>query len=796
MNDLVKIILWMVTIASPFLRLDDAHAQPGPDKIDTIRNRFERQVTNLYQEKVFLHLDRAAYITGETIWFSAYCVDAAFHTPADLSRVLNVELLDASGQAVEQIRIALTDGYGSGQIFVAPDIQSGHYIVRAYTSWMKNFRPEFAFRKHIKIVNPSSIRDTGVASSGNETVINFFPEGGQLVAGLNSKVAVRATDSHGKGLSVAGIIYDDQDQEVAEFSTPELGYSYFFLTPDKSKSYTARVELDSAIHSYLLPAVKETGLTLAANFSEAGNLKISVEHTADFQENPYLVVHTRGIIGQLVRMDLNQAKHLNIESNELPAGITHITLLSSDFDPLCERLIFKYPDITDLIDLNSKGQEYRKRERVELSLRLNEKFRKDDLAHLSVSVYHAGSADHDIDNIVSNLLMTSDLTGPIPNPWIFFNPENKSRAGQLDLVMLTNGWRRFDWNDIKRNQQVPLKYPAEINAPILSGQVRKNGQENLPRSLQVNFWGKASVMNSIGLNPDGLFHAEVPFRVNSEKVLFSINDDTLRSDQVSIFSPFDLPHTDADVRNFAEFSPNSKEYLETFNTNIQISQVYRNYNYINGLQTEVQQTNSAFYGVPDLLYVLDDYTRFETMEDLFLEYIRSAIIRDNRRGSGFHILYDDGTLSGKALTLIDGVPVVDFDYMMNYDPLKIEKIGIVKNVYRMGNVEYPGIIDFTTYQGDFDGQELPGYIVEKVYHGLQSPRIFYAPDYSIDQDQLKRIPDYRNTLYWNPHVEITGTKGAELDFYTSDDMGLYQIEVNGITNNGQPVFLGGSFVVK
>ena len=96
-----------------------------------------------------------------------------------------------------------------------------------------------------------------------------------------------------------------------------------------------------------------------------------------------------------------------------------------------------------------------------------------------------------------------------------------------------------------------------------------------------------------------------------------------------------------------------------------------------------------------------------------MEYIRSAVIRDNRRTSGFHVIYDNGLLPGKALTLIDGVPIFDFDYMMNYDPLIVERIGIVNDVYRMGNIEYHGIIDFTTYQGDFDGQEFPGYIVGK-----------------------------------------------------------------------------------
>ena len=409
-----------------------------------------------------------------------------------------------------------------------------------------------------------------------------------------------------------------------------MGYAYFFLTPDSTKTYFARVKLDSLIEKYPVPKVIQTGLALSVNSSETGNLIISINNTKGFQEKPYLVVHTRGIIKKLLIIDLKQKNDINIKANELPEGISHITLLNNDFTPLSERLVFRYPDIHGSINLNINHTEYNRREKINLSLELNEKWNKDDSAHFSVSVSHSAGSSHYSDNIVSNLLLTSDLKGPISNPWIYFDPNNKSRAEQLDLVMLTNGWRRFDWNEVKNDRSIRVKYPAEINAPILSGRVNKNEQEKLPKSLQINFLGKASVMNSLDLNPEGLFHFEVPFRINNEKVHFFINRDTLLSNQVSIISPFDLEYID--IRKFKEkFAPESREYLETLTTNIQISQVYRDYTQINGLQAEVQKINTPFYGAADYLYKLDNYTRFETIEDLFIEYIRSAVIRDNNK---------------------------------------------------------------------------------------------------------------------------------------------------------------------
>ena len=791
---MVKSLRYLVFIISPLLSYQDSVAQTSPYSIEAVKDIFERQVTNVHQEKIFVHTDRVSYITGETIWLSAYCTDATFHVPIDLSKVLNIELLDPSGQAIKQTRIKLIDGLGKGQIFVSPDIQSGSYLLRAYTNWMKNFDPEFVFYKKIEIVNPSSVRDIDETPiSNNQPDIDFFPEGGNLVSGLTSKVAVKASDRSGIGLAVTGVVYDHEDNEVAEFTTSNSGYAYFFLTPDPTKSYFARVELDGLIEKYHLPKVRQTGLVLSANTSETGSLTISIDYTKDFQEDLYLIVHTRGIIKKILSIDLKQETHI-IKANELSEGISHITILSSDFTPLSERLVFKYPDISEPINLSIDQKAYNRREKVDLALELNENWHKDDSAFLSVSVSHSAVSSGHTGNIVSNLLLTSDLKGSIPTPWIYFDPNNRLRAEQLDLVMLTNGWRRFEWDTVKLMDNTQLKYPAEINAPILSGRVNKNKNGKLPISLQMNFLSRASVMNSHDLNAEGLFHFEVPFRINNEKVYFFVHRDTLPADQVSIISPFDIGYID--IGNFNNrFAPESRTYLETLNANIQISQVYRNTTHINGISAVIQQTNTPFYGTPDYLYNLDDYTRFETVADLFLEIIRTVAIRDNNKMSGFYVV-NDGLLPGGALTLIDGVPIFDPDYVLNFDPLKIEKIAVINDEYSMGSIDYHGVIEFTTYQGDFDQQELPEYLVEKVYHGLQRARVFYAPNYSSDQGRLERIPDYRNTLYWNPLVKINGLSNVDLQFFTSDDIGLYQIEVNGITSKGQPIFLQSSFKVR
>jgi len=784
-------IIWSLVFMILLFGTSGIYAQSTPISEDSLRRQFEKQVSNVHQEKVYVHLDRSSYITGETIWVSAYCIDAAFHTPVDVSKVLNIEIIDGAGKPVKQMRIQLAEGLGSGQLFVSPDIQSGHYILRAYTNWMKNFDSHWAFEKHLKILNPASVPELESYVEQQPTV-EFFPEGGTLVSGLKGKVAIKAMDGIGNGQKLTGIIYDDNDVEVTEFSTSDMGYGFFYLTPDHNRSYVARVLRDSTIVKYQLPKVSEAGVSLAVRSSENGDWIVSVNQTDGFTSNIYLVVHTRGIINRIQRLTLPQIGEISIEAGELTSGISHITLLNSEFMPLCERLIFNYPENHQQPALNT-GNEFQQRDLVKLSLTGHEKWNEKDLAHLSVSVYRSEDSAPVEENIISNLLLTSDLRGHIPDPLGYFDPNNYLRTRQLDLIMLTNGWRRFDWEQIKAEPTWQMKYPAEINTAILSGKVEKYSQRTVPKSLQVNFVGRASVMNSVDLGANGIFHLEVPMRVDSESVLFFTNRDTIQPGEISVFSPFDLEFSPKKLFG-QRFKPESQDYFESLNANIQVSQLYRSYNYINGMQEINQREYTPFYGTPDHQYLLDNYTRFETVEDLFIEFIRSAVIRDNNRIRGFQVVYDSGLLPGSALTLIDGVPVMDFDYVMNFDPLVVEKISVVNNAYRMGSIEYPGIIEFTTYTGDFDGQDLPQNLVEQVYHALEVPRAFYSPDYADQQLKLSRIPDYRNTLYWNPQVQV-GADGTELEFYTSDDTGSYRVEINGITSNGEPVFLQSSFEV-
>lgn len=767
-------------------------AQKPVLSIDELKDSFRKGVTEQYQEKVYIHTDREMYITGETIWLKPYCVDATFHTQSNISKVVNIELFDEKGNVVKQERVQLDKGVGEGQLFVSPDMQTGTYVLRAYTNWMKNFDTDFSFSKRISIINPSitQVAKKETQKDSATFLVEFFPEGGDLVQGLESKIAVKANDLFGKGIRLTGVVFDNEENEVAKFNTTQNGLSSFQLAPIKGKTYKARVAIANKIYTWDIPKARDSGLIMDVETGKENNFNITIKSTQDFLQTMYLIAHTRGVINKFEPLYPNISQSIKIESDGLKDGITHITILDSKFAPIAERLVFKYPNSSSPFEVKVDKKSFAKREKVTLTIDTKQ---PEYDANISVSVFRTDSVLQMPDNIVSNLLLTSDLKGIIPNAGNYFREKNKNNTKQLDLIMLTNGWRRFDWEQISNQKRSALNFPAEMYAPIISGQLSKNANSSFPESLQISFRGEASFLNSVEVNDDGSFHLEAPFRIKNDKVILFINNDTLTKNQVTLFSPFDYKYNIPQKTHLA-INTELKKYAEALNTNIQISQIYRTFNFINGVEVENQKITSGFYGQPDYVYRLDDYTRFETVEDLFIEYVRFAYIKKKNKKKGFYILRETGG-QAEALVTIDGVPIFDSEFVLGFDPLKVEKLSMINNFYFIGDTGYNGLINFSTYNGDFNNEDLPDGLIELAYDAIQSPRRFYSPNYEINGNLLERIPDYRNTLYWNPNFSINNGS-VQIEFYTSDDSGVYQIQMEGITEQGEPFYKVELFYVE
>ena len=188
-------------------------------------------------------------------------------------------------------------------------------------------------------------------------------------------------------------------------------------------------------------------------------------------------------------------------------------------------------------------------------------------------------------------------------------------------------------------------------------------------------------------------------------------------------------------------------------------------------------------------YVLDDYTRFSSVEETFIEFISEARIRKVNGKRTFSILNDvkRGFSSDYVLVLLDNVPIADHDFICDYNVSLVEAIEFYQGRYIYGNkLLYGGIIHFITDKGNYPRIRFEDYTQLFDFGGTQPFRYFYSPDYEGGGNS-KHIPDFRHTLLWEPLIESRGGKSITIPFYTSDIPGKYDVKVEGISRDGKRI---------
>jgi len=267
MKKYIKTSLCLITTAA--LTVTTAIAQVLPD----VQKSFIQYNLNALQEKLFVHTDKSDYTTGELLWFKIYNVDGTYHKPLDLSKVVYIEVLDNNNNAVIQAKIGMKDGTGTGSLFLPVTLPSGNYLLRAYTSWMKNFSPDYYFSKKITIINPLKSPALAPKAVTADYDIQFFPEGGNLVNGLTSVVGFKASDQWGRGTSLTGAILNQKNDTVVKFAPLKFGIGQFVFKPDMNDTYRAVIKINSKSITRDLPAITASGYVMALkdNGSQFGN---------------------------------------------------------------------------------------------------------------------------------------------------------------------------------------------------------------------------------------------------------------------------------------------------------------------------------------------------------------------------------------------------------------------------------------------------------------------------------------------------------------------------------------------
>jgi len=328
------------------IQIFDFSAYSQDNAIDSIKQQFNQYQAKAFQEKIYIHTDKTFYLAGEIVWFKLYNVDAYFNKPLSLEKLAYIEIISKDQKPVLQTKVELKDGSGNGSFLLPLSINSGTFILRAYTSWMKNFSAGYYFEQPITIVNSLKKPKWQELETPSKYDVQFFPEGGNLVDGLQSKVAFKVTDQYGKGINCKGIIINQKKDTVTSFRSLRFGMGSFLFTPIKDAEYKAVITFeDNQTITQLLPVAYIEGYVMHVTNVDGNLISVEVNSTNKDDNSPiYLLAQTRQTIKEAqVKMFQRNKAQFFLDRNKLGDGVSQLTLFNKSRQPVCERLYFKTP---------------------------------------------------------------------------------------------------------------------------------------------------------------------------------------------------------------------------------------------------------------------------------------------------------------------------------------------------------------------------------------------------------------------------------------------------------------------
>jgi TonB-dependent SusC/RagA subfamily outer membrane receptor len=785
-------------------------------------------------EKVYVQTDRDAYLIGETIWLKGYLVNGTTHESDTVSRVLYVELVDPVASRVRlRTQLRATAGYAPGQLLLPDSLVAGTYQLRAYTNFMRNEPDAYFFAKTLTILSSNG---DGPGSPPGATVqtrrptaapvrvdVQFLPEGGQLVAGIESRVAFKAVGPSGLGVPVRGFVLNTRKDTVTGFASIHLGMGFFTVKPEAGQAYTAFVQITpETIIPYPMPAVQAQGVVMQVdNMSSKEQVKVYVRHnrnSSDEAATLTLLAQTRGQPIHEVSIPLSKkVLMVQLPKKEFPEGIAQLTLFDETHTPACERLIFVNQQQRINITLTPDKKTYKNREKVALSLTTADANGKPVAANLSLVALDtqlAPEADSNSATIVSHLLLSSDLTGTIEQPAWYFDAAHENRWIMLDLLLMTQGWRRFAWSDILVGTIPTIKYPVERGLSLTGRVVRPNGKD-IGGKVNLNFMvvkrdstrdfllGESDEAGNFGAY-DLNFTDTTLVRIQGVKGRAN-RDLVIQLDQLLLptMTITKVPYNPVEFQRdeLSEFMKRTREYLEIER------QIRRNGAVLLNAVTVkakkyVERDSRVIYSNPDAS------VKFTTLNSAgrqtILDVIQGQIPGVQVTGSGFQArvqIRGAVNFSGpvEPLFVLDGMPT-DLQGVINIPVSDVDRVDVLKGASAAiyGSRGGGGVISVLTKRGapdyDFTKDVTPGTLLAKL-PGYAPVREFYAPRYEAKKPDDAR-PDYRATLFWAPMIQTDAKGRASVSFFTSDAKNPVRFRAEGITISGMPGVGQGSVKVE
>ena len=540
--------------------------------------------------------------------------------------------------------------------------------------------------------------------------------------------------------------------------------------------------------------IKPSGsvFSMATSRMENGDIVISVDAPAEntYQENdPFcLFIHSHGNIVHASNETLTAGRaEISVPLKEFLPGLNCITFLDYRNSALCEKYIFitpveKAPPVKLVSEVAAET-----RNKVTLEFQFDKSIPGIQNSLLSISV--APETDEISGEDINDYMILGTEFGRLPD----------LTPGETDTLpgALKSNWIR--WDLIFAGSQPEQKYQAEKSEHYIYGTLMET--EEWPalkdQLVLISLPGKTAQFQYAVTDESGNFSFVLPVDAATRDIILQPDD-------------YEKYHSILERSPFSGMTPSTKvifdsagykvpAYITRWSQNYRVNSIYdTKFSEEIPAAVETKPEVKRFYGKPDFELLLNNYMELPDMEEVFFELIPRVRLKKFDSVCDITILDPTGNrmFQEPPVLMIDGVIIKNPMLIANLDPALVEKIDVIWRIYLVDGYMFYGIVNILTKSADFSSVNLPSNSLRMNYNIAGTSASFVSPGYSLSGSTESRMPDFRNTLYWNPSIKPGEDGRMKLEFWTSDYATDYVINMQGLTGTGEAVSFRKVFRIK
>jgi hypothetical protein len=569
-------------------------------------------------------------------------------------------------------------------------------------------------------------------------------------------------------------------------------YNAFSSRAFKEKKYSGKI-INGGIDTKFIPLQLNAGLTLKVDNLKPDILEIDVianeKYRRENNNQFYLFIQSHGNINRVSsEVITDEISKIFLPKKQLTAGINQITVFNSKGQPVGERFIYTPEKENQLVSVHSADSSFR-RQKISLQLDLGKVLTGAlNSSNMSISVAPETNSKSEMD--INDYLVFGSEFGLFPGSLLNGRKLNNIAAEVMDSLLLNVSSNWINWSAILTDELPVFKYRMETDDHFLTGKLLTGDKKvaDADKFVLLSTPGKTAVFQYAKTDKDGNFY----FRLHiDEKVkeLIIQPDVPAKSQSLSIESSFSDRYIKSEIAIDSGYKV-IPGYISNWSVNHQVGKIYGSSFVGNPLPVlfTIPKTR-RFYGKPDVELKMKDYITLPVMQEVFFELLPGVSLKSKK--SVYEIAISDPDNNNKPYDIppglfIDGVAFKDPAAIAAIDPENVEEIDVIKVRYSVGDYLFTGIVNIITKAGDFSNATLPDYAIRQLYKVIDQVNIFASPDYSTVAKEKSRIPDFRTTLYWNPSVKADKDGKAGVEFWTSDFISDFEVNIQGIAPDGNP----------